>query len=150
MLYKKIVLAYDGSESGRRALLGIKELGQWKRPKLFLLAVIPSGSLDVGAMEMAYVGCESPVDNRTSLKEQLREEINVLRCMGFDVVEGILEGDFIREIIKYAITQEADLIVVGHKREKSLLKRWFSGAIAQSLIENSPCNVLVVTHDDAK
>ena len=40
-MYKTIVLAYDGSESGQRALLDCQEIGQWSHAKLHLVAVMP-------------------------------------------------------------------------------------------------------------
>jgi len=40
-VYKTIVLAYDGSESGQKALLDCQEIGQWSHARLFLVAVMP-------------------------------------------------------------------------------------------------------------
>ena len=39
-MYKTIVLAYDGSESGQRALLDCQEIGQWSQARLHLVAVM--------------------------------------------------------------------------------------------------------------
>ena len=40
-MYKKIVLAYDGSESGQQALLDCHEIAQWSQAELTLIAVMP-------------------------------------------------------------------------------------------------------------
>ena len=39
-MYKKILLAYDGSESGQRALLDCHEIAQWSQAQLQLIAVM--------------------------------------------------------------------------------------------------------------
>ena len=41
-MYKNIVLAYDGSDSGQKALLDCNELAQWSHATLSLVAVMPS------------------------------------------------------------------------------------------------------------
>ena len=42
-MYKRILLAYDGSEAGQKALLDCQDLVQWSRAALVLVAVMPSG-----------------------------------------------------------------------------------------------------------
>ena len=52
-MYKHIILAYDGSSSGQKAMLELKELAHWGQPRMTLVAVAPN-PLDVGSMEMGY------------------------------------------------------------------------------------------------
>lgn len=143
-MYKRIILAYDGSASGQQALLGIQDLAHWERPRLTLVAVVPSADLDAGTIEMGYFVNTHPVAIEEQLREQLRKGVKTLRTMGFDADGELLRGEVIRAITQYAETQKADLIVVGHKHEKSLLRRWWSGSTAKSLVEESPCSVLIV------
>ncbi|WP_374351592.1 universal stress protein [Limnohabitans sp.] len=145
-MYKRIILAYDGSSSGQQALLSIKDLAHWERPKLTLVAVAPPLEMDLGAVEMGYLGSTSNVAIEDKLKEQLRKGVKALRSMGFEADGEILKGEVIKEITSYASNQRADLIVVGHKHESSLLRRWWSGSTAKSLVEEAPCNVLIVVY----
>ena len=39
-MYKKILLAYDGSEPGQRALLDCHEIAQWSQAEIRLIAVM--------------------------------------------------------------------------------------------------------------
>ena len=48
-MYKHIILAYDGSITGQKALLELKELAHWGNPRLTLVAVAPH-PVDVGSM----------------------------------------------------------------------------------------------------
>jgi nucleotide-binding universal stress UspA family protein len=40
-MYKRILLAYDGSESGQNALLNCRDIAQWSHSELFLVAIMP-------------------------------------------------------------------------------------------------------------
>lgn len=142
-MYKNIILAYDGSDSGQKALLELKELAHWGQPRLTLVAVAPN-PMDVGSMEMGYYTSTHNAPLEEKLTEQLHQGVQTLQAMGFSVQGEVLKGEVIRELSEFASRVKADLIVVGHKHEKNLLRRWWSGSTAKSLVEESPCNVLIV------
>jgi nucleotide-binding universal stress UspA family protein len=142
-MYQHIILAYDGSVSGQKALIELKELAHWGQPQLTLVAVAPN-PLDVGSMEMGYYTSVDPEPLQETLQEQLAQGVNTLQAMGFAARGEILKGEIIHELTQFAERAKADLIVVGHKHEKNILRRWWSGSTAKSLVEESPCNVLIV------
>lgn len=142
-MYKHIILAYDGSASGQKALLEIKELAHWGQPQLTLVAVVPT-PMDVGSMEMGYYAPSNSSTLENDLTAQLAQGVATLKDMGFAVHGELLKGEVIRELSAYAERVGADLLVVGHQHEKNLLRRWWSGSTAKSLVEESPCNVLIV------
>lgn len=142
-MYKHIILAYDGSASGQNALLSIKELAHWEKPKFTLLAVVPT-PLDAGTLEVGYLAHTDTTGFEEDLKNQLRRGVKSLRAMGFDATGELLRGEVIRELTRYAEEKSADLIVVGHTHEKNLFKRWWSGSTAKSLVDEASCNVLIV------
>lgn len=142
-MYKHIILAYDGSASGQKAMLEIKELAHWGQPQLTLVAVVPT-PMDVGSMEMGYYPSSNSGAMEKQLTAQLAEGVSTLKGMGFAVKGELLKGEVIRELTAYAERVAADLLVVGHQHEKNLLRRWWSGSTAKSLVEESPCNVLIV------
>jgi nucleotide-binding universal stress UspA family protein len=142
-MYQHIILAYDGSVSGQKALIELKELAHWGQPQLTLVAVAPN-PLDVGSMEMGYYTSVDPDPLQETLQEQLAQGVKSLQAMGFEAKGEILKGEIIHELSQFAEHSNADLIVVGHKHEKNILRRWWSGSTAKSLVEESPCNVLIV------
>jgi nucleotide-binding universal stress UspA family protein len=142
-MYKHIILAYDGSASGQKAMLELRELAHWGQPQLTLVAVVPT-PMDVGSMEMGYYALNNPDGIELRFKTLLEEGVATLKGMGFSAQGQILKGEVIRELSTYAEHVSADLLVVGHKHEKNLLRRWWSGSTAKSLVEESPCNVLIV------
>ena len=142
-MYKHIILAYDGSVTGQKALLELEELAHWGQPRLTLVAVAPN-PLDVGSMEMGYYTSANDGPLEEALAEQLAQGVQTLKAMGYKVQGEVLKGEVIRELSGFAERVGADLIVVGHKHEPNLLRRWWSGSTAKSLVEESPCNVLIV------
>jgi nucleotide-binding universal stress UspA family protein len=142
-MYKHIILAYDGSITGQKALLELKELAHWGNPRLSLVAVAPH-PVDVGSMEMGYYTSANPEALEQTLKEQLAQGVHTLQAMGFAAQGEILQGEVIHALTEFAAQSGADMIVLGHKHEKNLLRRWWSGSTAKSLVEESPCNVLIV------
>src|SRR5258708_13259250 len=47
-MYKRILLAYDGSEAGQKALLDCREIAQWSQSDLHLIAVMPPPAAFIG------------------------------------------------------------------------------------------------------
>jgi nucleotide-binding universal stress UspA family protein len=142
-MYKRILLAYDGSLSGQKALLDCRDIAQWSQASLNLIAVTP--------LYMDLVGVEGGVYDRglaehekEKYKTILDEGLRQLAESGHTAHGEVLVGETVDEIVKYARKIEADLIVVGHRHLDSWAARWWRGSVSKSLIENAACNVLVV------
>lgn len=142
-MYKRILLAYDGSEAGQKALLDCQEIAQWANAELFLVAVMPPASALIGGEGYVYdprIEEEERREYRNILDEGLRRLAETGRRGSGEV----LVGDAVDEISRYAAKIDADLIVVGHKHLGSWTARWWRGSVSKALIEHAPCSVLVV------
>jgi nucleotide-binding universal stress UspA family protein len=142
-MYKRILLAYDGSEPGQRALLDCHELAHWSQSELTLIAVMP--------LPLSVIGPEGGMyDEGLQAEEKIRyQEIldTGLRRLLDDglVARGeVVTGDAVSEIADCARRIHADLIVVGHKHLDGWAARWWRGSVSKALIEHAPCSVLVV------
>jgi len=142
-MYKRILLAYDGSDAGQKALLDCQDVANWSHAELFLIAVMPSA--------MSFVGLEGGVydmelEEREKRKHQavLDDGLRRLATGGYTARGEVVVGEAVDEITKYARKVEADLVVVGHKHLDSWAARWWRGSISGALIEHAPCSVLVV------
>ncbi|MDO8277415.1 MAG: universal stress protein [Burkholderiaceae bacterium] len=142
-MYKKILLAYDGSEAGQKALLSSGDLAQWSQSELSLIAVMPS-SLNVMSVEGASYDGELLEIEKRQYQAVLNEGVARLAALGHAVSGQLLNGDPVDQIARHARTIGADLIVVGHKHLDSWAARWWSGSISKALVEHAPCSVLVV------
>ncbi len=145
-MYKQILLAYDGSKAGQKALLDCQEMAQSSQATLTLIAVTQ--------LYMDLIGVEGGVYDRSMAeheKEQysaiLDEGLRHLAEAGQQAHGEVVVGETVDEITKYARKINADLIVVGHKHLDGWAARWWRGSVSKSLIEHAPCSVLVViTH----
>jgi nucleotide-binding universal stress UspA family protein len=145
-MYKRILLAYDGSKSGQQALLDCRDIAQWSQASLTLIAVMPPLRQMVAAEGVIYE--QSVVDQeKVRYKGILNDGLRRLIESGHEASGEVLYGETVDEIARYAKQIEADLIVVGHKHLDGWAARWWKGSVSKSLIAHAPCSVLVViTH----
>jgi nucleotide-binding universal stress UspA family protein len=142
-MYKRILLAYDGSESGQKALLDCRDLAQWSQSELHLVAVMPPPAAFIGG-EGGIYDPEREKEEELAYREILSDGLKRLADCGHDAKGEVLMGDAVDEIVGCAKKIGANLIVVGHKHLEGWARRWWRGSISKSLIEHAPCSVLVV------
>jgi nucleotide-binding universal stress UspA family protein len=142
-MYKRILLAYDGSEPGQKALLDARDMSTWGNPELHLVAVMPPPAAFIGG-EGGIYDPEREKEEEQRYKEILEDGLRRLSESGHAVRGQVLVGDAVDEIARHAKDIAADLIVVGHKHLDSWAARWWRGSLSKSLIEHAPCSVLVV------
>ena len=142
-MYKRILLAYDGSAPGQQALLASHEIAQWSHAELTLIAVMQ--------LPLTTIGPESGVYNPILQESEenryqtiLDTGVRQLAEAGLSARGEVVTGDAVYEIARCAQRIEADLIVVGHKHLDGWAARWWRGSVSKSLIEHAPCSVLVV------
>ena len=141
-MYKRILLAYDGTEAGQKALLDCQDLVQWSGATLSLVAVMPHHIDFIGAEGGFY---DPKVSEREKLNYQavLEQGLKALSDAGHKADGQVLVGDSVSEITGYARKIRADLIVVGHKHLEGWAARWWRGSSSGALIEYAHCSVLV-------
>jgi nucleotide-binding universal stress UspA family protein len=142
-MYKRILLAYDGSEAGQKALLECREIARWSHAELHLVAVMPA----VAPTLAIDGGILSQPDHEAIEREYARildAGLGSLANLGYSARGEVVAGDPVTEIAGHARKVGADLIVVGHQHQKRWAARWWRGFTSGSLIEHAPCSVLVV------
>jgi nucleotide-binding universal stress UspA family protein len=144
-MYRRILLAYDGSTEGRRALREGALLARRCQAEVHLLSVAnASGGVLIG--EGAFAGALEA--QRLQVREIFDEGVRRLAAMGFSAKSRLVDGDPATEIRLYAEEIKADLVVVGHRR-KSLLERWWSGSSGAWLSDQLSCSLLISRSDIA-
>jgi nucleotide-binding universal stress UspA family protein len=142
-MYKRILLAYDGSQPGQQALIDCDEMAQWAKAELFLVAVMPPPAALIGGEGFVY-DTRGEEEERKRFEGVLAEGLEKLSASGNRVRGEVVTGDAVDEITRYAKEVKADLIMVGHKHLDSWAARWWRGSVSKTLIEHAPCSVLVV------
>lgn len=144
MKYKKILLAYNGSDEGRRALLECAELANFLGAETHLLAVAtmpPSLFLTEG-----FVPEELLQEEKKRMQQILDEGIRTLTGKGFNAAGHLAVGEPVEEICRCAKDLDVDLIVVGHNQKTSFAARWWKGSVGASLLDHAPCSILIAMH----
>ncbi len=141
-MYKRILLAYDGSDPGQKALLDCHEIAQWSQAELTLVAVMAS-PMSMIAFEGGIYDPGTADRDKLVYEAVLAEGLRRLADAGYSAKGELLVGETIEEITRYAKKIEADLIVVGHRHLAGWAARWWRGSISGALIERAPCSVFV-------
>jgi nucleotide-binding universal stress UspA family protein len=136
--FSKVLLCYDSSREGRRALLQGAELAQQAGAETHLLAIAPgyAGSMIDTPSEVAIRNYEK------NIKEVLREGVERLRARGLTATGHLVFGNPIDQIPAVARRLGVDLIVVGH-RPCGPIARWWAGPGNAQLLDRVGCSILV-------
>lgn len=141
-MYKRVLLAYDGSESGQKALLDCTDIVQWSGATLTLVAVMPHHIDFIGA-EGGFYDPKLTEREKQNYQTILEQGLQDFSKAGHAATGEVLVGDTVSEITNYARKIQADLIVVGHKHLEGWAARWWRGSSSSALIEHAHCSVLV-------
>jgi nucleotide-binding universal stress UspA family protein len=144
-MYRRILLAYDGTQAGREALRQGADLAVLCNAQVHLLAVV-TPRLGITLAQSAEPS-DLPEREKEDIHRVLEEGAEELRSKGLAVETRLGAGNPAEEIGRVARELGADLLVVGH-REQSALARWWSGSVGASLLAHASCSILVAVSGD--
>jgi nucleotide-binding universal stress UspA family protein len=134
-MYKKFLVAYDGSDGARAALRSAVALAGASAGSVHLVE-------STGHLEHADEGIiEADPSAESSARNVLEEAADQLDEV--PVVATVDRGDPVAAIIGAADEIDADLIVTG-SRGRALMPEAVLGRVTSAVVSNSPCDVLVV------
>jgi nucleotide-binding universal stress UspA family protein len=137
-MFRRILLCYDGTVEGRRALRQGADVAIAMKAETYLLAIcraLPDSWVPEGFTPHLMT------ERQSRARALLDEGIDWLRTHGLAADGALVEGDAIGQIARTAKDIGADLIVVGH-RPRGRLDRWWSDSEEQTLLEHVSCSVL--------
>jgi nucleotide-binding universal stress UspA family protein len=130
-----IVVGYDGSDAARRALVRVRDL-EPRAARVLLVAVAP---------DLRSAGLQSQLAGGRFDAARLTEEaFHLLEAPNDSSVElRTMTGDPAVVLVEVAREVAADLLVVG-RRGGDFVVRTLLGSVAQRVVQQAPCDVLVV------
>jgi nucleotide-binding universal stress UspA family protein len=141
-MFKQILLCYDGTERGQRALRCGADLAVLLGARVRLLAIVPPGTGDPALMAAA-MGTVCVADDPCGLSATVNELLEWLRTHGIEAEGHVVAGNAIDQILAHAARYSADLIVLSHYPQPSG-GFWWSKQQQGSLAERANCCVLIV------
>jgi nucleotide-binding universal stress UspA family protein len=135
-MYRRIVVALDGSELAERVLPQAEALADRFGAQLILLRATPVVGVSMDALD---------ADRRES-DRYLTDLSTRLTTKGLQVHYQRLEGSPTELIAEHARTQDADLIALTSHGQGGLRGKRF-GRVAEAIILTAPCSLLIVRAD---
>ncbi len=138
-MYQNILLCYDGTAEGRRALRHGADVAIAMKSRAYLLAIcrdmlstaVPEG------VTPELINCEQSTANQL-----LAEGVSWLKEHGVPAAGELVYGNPMVHIPEVAKRIGADLIVLGH-RFRPRLARWWSEEEEATLLTKVTCSILV-------
>lgn len=149
-MYKKIVIATDGSENAKKAASSAIEIAKMTGAKLFALNVLPY------IPHLSYFGLpieplkavsREEKDFQARLEEDGKRTLDVVRDMaekaGVEIETLMVNGHPGSEIMKFAEKNDIDLIVMG-TLGRSGIDRIVMGSVAVDVVRHAKTRVMIV------
>lgn len=141
-MYKKILIATDGTSHSSSAILEAGELARKYSSKIILLHVLSR------IIAIDPLGGSSVVITQ-QLQESTKKFLETFK--GLAAEDGIMDFEtvvrqgelFYRTILDEAVSRQADLIMIG-RHESTFMKRLLFQSLTSQLLYYAPCPVLVV------
>lgn len=143
-MYRKILVAYNGSPESRLALKECIRLAPGANAEVHLLGVVmPMPMVLAGEFAAALPTVADEAAERKAMEEILESGREMLADAGIRVISHLDVGepaDIITDMVnRYGI----ELVIVGHSRQKPFALRWWRGSMDSLLVERVRCSVLV-------
>jgi len=159
-IFRKIMVATDGSELTKKAVDSAIEITKLNNAKLYAVHVIAPGDFSITQNEpKASIFQNEPRD--AAWKKEIKEHLttqgkeatayveNSGKIANIAVEPVILEGNPADEIVNFAEKNDIDLIVMG-TLGKTGLKKFLLGSVAENVVRHSKKAVLVVRGETVK
>jgi nucleotide-binding universal stress UspA family protein len=142
-MYRRILLAFDGSPDGREALAQAQSVAAACGSTVHLVAIIDPTESMLIVEAMSFI----PDNQRFVVQAVLDEAVRRLKGTGCTATSELKYGKPAQQIILAAAEMDADLIIVGH-RDQGTLARWLTGSVGESILHQPPCSVLVAVKSE--
>ncbi|HEY3303701.1 MAG TPA: universal stress protein [Candidatus Binatia bacterium] len=144
-MFKRILVAYDGSDGAKFALDKVTEMAEAAAAELLLLAVgrIPEYAETVSEAE------EAREQAKSYYSKIMEDAADRLRQQGLSATVRIDFGKPGDVILRIAEESGADLIALG-TNPHSAMRRRFLGATVDKVVDRAHCSVLVVRRETAE
>jgi nucleotide-binding universal stress UspA family protein len=149
-MFKRVLLCYDGSDTGRRALRRGAELAIQLGAEVHVLSIIPE-TIANAAVIAGSIGEACVVEDSRGYRLLLDQSLEWLRQRGVTAEGYLATGNTLDQIVAHAKRLAVDLIVLGHYPQPKGGFWWSSAQQRGSLTERAGCCVFVAVSgpDDA-
>ena len=140
--YRRLLVAFDGSEAGRNALKQAIRLAGTEKAWIKALSVMPSYEEDI-----MFIGVSNVREVLEGPANKLIEEAGeIASAEGVEIVTDVRHGSVYKNIVDEAENENCDLIVMG-RRGLRRVERMMMGSVTSRVIGHTHKDVLAVPRD---
>ena len=140
-MYRRILVAFDGSPESRLAVDECSHLMQVSGREIHLVCVLHDPSPYLLAGE--FVPEPALAIDRSRMQADLDDAAAELTQRGFSVITHLEDGEPVDVISRMVDALGIDLVIVGHRRSKKFALRWWRGSVDSMLIDRVRCAILI-------
>ncbi len=138
-MYKKILLATDGSEHSKRATENAIHIAKCStESKVHIIYVV-----DPSKAKSETLNNWNSVDLGDKRKKRIKEVEKLAKESGISYEINILDGEPGPTIVEYANNNKADLVIIG-SRGLNVLQEFVLGSVSHKVAKRANCPVLIV------
>lgn len=136
--YKKLLLAFDGSDSSRNALVQAFSLAQGEKAWIKVLAVVPTydGDIDLSGVGDIEAVLKGPGEKLIAEARRMADEAKA------NILTNVEQGEIYEKIVDVAEDERCNLIVMG-RRGHHEIGGMVIGSVTARVIAHSTKDVLV-------
>ncbi|MBL1226394.1 universal stress protein [Enterococcus sp. BWR-S5] len=140
-IYEKILVAVDGSKNAELALKHAVALAVKNDAELYILSIIDEHAISHSSFAFSKVLAEE----KELVRQEMEEHIDYAINQGLTAVKPIVEIGNPKEYISSSVPTEenVELIVIGATGKGRLTENSL-GSTTSYVVQNAPCNVLVI------
>jgi nucleotide-binding universal stress UspA family protein len=138
-MFKKILIASDGSEGAARALSAAIELAKEHGADLHMISVEELPRFPASVDEVI----EEKVEANRVYEAVMSRAVAQAQASGVKLMPHVVVGHPVSSIAEFIEREGFGLLVIGYMGHSALYNR-IIGSTTDRLVEHAPCNVLVV------
>jgi len=139
-MFRKILVANDGSEGAQRALRAAIDLAKRYEAELHQISVeehLPHYAATVGEV------LETKQEAADYFRKVTAAAETVAQAQGVRLIPHVVPGHEVETIVRFAKERNFDLLIIGFMGHSRVFERIWGGT-SQNLTRLAPCSVLVV------
>lgn len=140
-MYKKILVAIDGSQSAYNALNAAIDLAEHFDAELYLVSVVNTANLPINVGVSYAPGLTK--DLQAAAQRDLKKAADLVSAANLEAKVQLLEGEPRERLVDFPKENGIDLIVMG-KTGTSPFTRVFVGSVTRYVSEHTDINLLIV------
>jgi nucleotide-binding universal stress UspA family protein len=140
---RRVLVPVDFSESARPIVEYARDIAKDRGAGVTLLHVVSTPSPAFDAPKVAAAKPKVAADLRERAEKDIEPLAALVRAAGVPVDSTVLFGAPSREIVTFARSSGADLLVIG-THGRTGLKHVFLGSVAEDVVRRCPCPVITL------